>query len=200
MVFGDSNACRPGYGRHCWPAMLQRNSGNRLRVINESVDGRTTRYDVGECNGLVVVEEKIEKSSPLEFVLIALGTNDVKTKYGHPDAADVVDGLDKIVSIVKSGNSGARPILLTPPPLGNVTSGDLAGAQDRIPPVVQEYRRYATTQHIPIIDLYSVMDADTDLEPDGVHLNTSGRSRVAGIVRGNLLSLRAEPPGFLTSK
>jgi lysophospholipase L1-like esterase len=144
-----------------------------------------------------VIEKKIEKSSPVEFVLIALGTNDVKTKYGPPDAADVVDGIDKMVSIIKSGNSGARPILLTPPPLGNVTSGDLAGAQDRIPPVVEEYRCYATTQHIPIIDLYSVMNADTDLEPDGVHLNHSGRTKFTVMLWDNLQGVyqHVEPAG-----
>ena len=77
--------------------MLQRNSGNRLQVINESVDGRTTQYDTGECKGLAVIEKKISNANPIEFVLIALGTNDIKTKYGPPDAAEVVEGIDKIL-------------------------------------------------------------------------------------------------------
>ena len=186
MVFGDSNAYRPGNGNNCWPALLQRKSGNRLKVINESYDGRTTQYDTGQCNGLRVIAKKIVKANPIEFVLIALGTNDVKSKYGPPDAAEVVQGIDEIVKIMKKCNSSTKPILLTPPPLGNVASGDLAGGQDRIPPVVAEYRRYANTQNIPIIDLYSTIDINVDLEPDCIHLSHSGRKKIADILWDNL--------------
>lgn len=118
--------------------------------------------------------------------IIALGTNDVKTKYGPPDAAEVVEGIDKIVKIIKRVNSGAKPIVLTPLPLGNVTSGDIVGAQDRIPPVVAEYRRYAATQNISIIDLYSTIDTDVDIKPDFVRLNHRGRWKIAVSLWDNL--------------
>ena len=186
MVFGDSNAYRPGNTEDCWPSMLQHEGRNNLWVINESCDGRTTQYDTGECNGLKVVEKKIRNAWPLEYVLVALGTNDVKDKYGPPGATEVVAGIAKIITIIKTTNGGAKPILLTPPPLGNVICGELAGAQDRIPPVVAEYHRYANTQNIPIVDLYSTIYRDGDLEPDFTHLNHVGRRKVANIVCGNL--------------
>lgn len=182
MVFGDSNACRPGKSRDCWPAMLQRLSGKTIWVINESCDGRTTRYDAGECNGLEVIEKKIRRAIPLDFVLLALGTNDVKFKYGPPNVAEVVAGIGEIIRIIKKTDSGLQPLLLSPPSLGKVTSGDLAGAQDRIPPLVAEYHRYSTTNNIPIIDLSLTVDPDADLEADRVHLNIRGRTKVATIV------------------
>ncbi len=186
MVFGDSNAYRPGNGSGSWPAILQRISGKTLWVINESCDGRTTRYDEGPCNGLKVIEKKIRRAAPLDYVIIALGTNDIKSKYGPPDAAEVVMGIDGLVKIIKKVHIGIQPLLLTPPPLGHVTTGDLAGAQDRIPPLVAEYHRYTSTNNIPVIDLYLAVDKDFDLEPDRIHLNVQGRRKVAATLWMNL--------------
>ena len=187
MVFGDSNAYRPGNGRNCWPAMLQRKSGNRLQVINESVDGRTTQYDTGECNGLAVIENKLSNARPLAYVLVALGTNDLKGQYGLPDEVGVVEGVEKIINIVTSVDDSIRPVLLTPPPLGNVTNGDLAGAKDRLETVVSGYRRLAASRKIALLDLFSILDTVKDLENDGVHLNARGRKTVANTVWDYLL-------------
>jgi lysophospholipase L1-like esterase len=187
MVFGDSNAYRPGNGRNCWPAMLQRKSGNRLQVINESVDGRTTQYDKGECNGLGVIEYKLSHVQPLAYVLVALGTNDIKDQYGLPDEVGVVEGVEKIVNIVTSVDDRIRPVLLTPPPLGNVTKDELAGAEDRLRSVVSGYRRLAASRKIALLDLFSILETDRDLENDGVHLNTRGRKTVANTVWDYLL-------------
>jgi lysophospholipase L1-like esterase len=186
MVFGDSNAYRPGNGNNCWPALLQRESGNRLKVINESYDGRTTRYDKGERNGLAVINAKIKNAQPLKIVLVALGTNDLKAIYGPPDTAEVVEGIARIVTVIKALDIDTKPILITPPPLGRTANGDLASAWNRIPPLVAQYRHYANMKNIPIINLCSIIVANGDLEPDSVHLNLIGRKKVADIVWDNL--------------
>jgi lysophospholipase L1-like esterase len=182
MVFGDSNAYRPGNGRDSWPEMLQRLSGKTLCVINESCDGRTTHYDTGERNGLKVIVKKIRRAVPLDCIMLALGTNDVKSKYGPPDVSHVVEGIDNIIQKITSYNAGATLILLTPPPLGNVTIGDLANAQGRIPPLAAAYRLFAEKNNILLIDIYKFADLATDLEPDSIHLNKSGRKKVADVV------------------
>ena len=187
MVFGDSNAYRPGNGRNCWPAMLQRKSGYRLQVINESCDGRTTQYDTGECNGLGVIENKLSNARPLAYLLVALGTNDLKDQYSLPDEISVVEGVDKILNIVTSVDDSIRPVLMTPPPLGTVTNGDLAGAKDRLETVIPGYRRLAASRKIALLDLFSILDTAKDLENDGVHLNARGRKTVANTVWDYLL-------------
>jgi lysophospholipase L1-like esterase len=186
MVFGDSNAYRPGNGRDCWPAMIQGMSGKTLWVINESCDGRTTHYDSGTCNGLKIIEWKIRRALPLDLIIIALGTNDLKSKYGPPTAAEIVMGIDKMVEIINKQYKCIRILLVTPPSLGNVTIGELAGAQDRIPRLVTEYHSFAAVNNIPIVDLYQKVNTLTDLEPDCVHLNARGRRKVAGILWKNL--------------
>jgi lysophospholipase L1-like esterase len=179
MVFGDSNAYRPANGGDCWPAMLQRLSGETLWVINESCDGRTTRYDTGECNGLKVIENKIKGAGPLDGIILALGTNDIKSKYGPPDAADIVEGIEKIIQVTTRYSAGVTPVVLTPPPLGNVTSGELANAKGRIPSLAATYRLFGEKHNIPLIDIYETINIITDLEKDSTHLNVQGRKKIA---------------------
>ena len=186
MVFGDSNAFRPGDGKTSWPKLLEDKDPFHLNVFNESCDGRTTRYDSGECNGLSVIGKKLTEHPPFDYVVVMLGTNDVKTKYGPQSPAEIAEGMSRILDIIENHGRGAEPILLTPPPLGNVTSGELAGAQSRIPPVGVEYRFMAMNRGIRLIDIYSILEIRTDLESDMIHLNAIGRGIVANVVWNEL--------------
>ena len=186
MIFGDSNAYRPGDNKEAWPKLLEAKDSIHFNVFNESCDGRTTRYDIGECNGLSVITEKLSIHEPLEYVIVMLGTNDLKNKYGPPSPAGIAEGMSRIIESIEHQGNGAKPILLTPPPLGNVTSGELAGAQSRIPPVIAAYRLMAMNRHIRMVDIYSIMDINTDFESDMIHLNALGRQKIADAVFNNL--------------
>jgi lysophospholipase L1-like esterase len=186
MVFGDSNAYRPGSNKKSWPKLLEAKDPLHLNVFNESCDGRTTRYDIGECNGLNVIAEKLIAHKPLDYVVVVLGTNDVKNKYGPPSPAKIAEGMSRILEIVENHGGSAKPILLTPPPLGNVNSGELAGAQPRIPYVAVEYRRLSRNRNVQLIDIYSTLEVNTDLESDMIHLNAVGRKKIAKTVWANL--------------
>jgi lysophospholipase L1-like esterase len=179
MVFGDSNAYRPMNGRHCWPAMLQRISGGSLRVINESHDGRTTQFDSGKRNGLAVIASTLNHRWSVDWVLLALGTNDLKTKYGPLDAGNALDGVRQLIDLIVTAGDGARPVLLTPPPMGNSINNDLKGASERLPAMTQVYRQLAAKRRIPLIDIQPAINVTDDLEKDGVHLNARGRRKVA---------------------
>lgn len=193
MVFGDSNALRPDGDNPCWPALLEDKDPVHLNVFNESCDGRTTRYDTGGCNGLGVIGSKLVSHAPLDYVIIMLGTNDVKSQYGPPSTADIAHGLCQILDLIDAQGNGAEPILMTPPPLGNVISGELAGAQSRISPVAVEYRLLAMNRDIRLIDIHAILDSGTDLEPDKIHLNVVGRQKVADAVWVNLKDVTSPP-------
>jgi lysophospholipase L1-like esterase len=186
MVFGDSNAFRPASNKKTWPKLLEAKDPRYLNVFNESCDGRTTRYDTGECNGLSVIAEKLTAHKPLDYVVVVLGTNDVKNKYGPPRPAKITEGISRILEIIENHGGGAKPILLTPPPLGNVNSGELAGAQPRIPSVAVEYRRLSRNRNTRLIDIYSILEVSKDLESDLIHLNAVGKKKVAKAVWANL--------------
>jgi lysophospholipase L1-like esterase len=186
MVFGDSNSFRPGHDKESWPKLFEDKDPFHFTIFNESYDGRTTRYDSGECNGLGVINKKLMAHAPLDYVIVMLGTNDVKNKYGPPSPAEIADGMSRILEIIENHGGGAKPILLTPPPLGNVISGELAGAQPRIPSVVDEYRRLSINRDVRLIDIYSILEVSTDLESDMIHLSAVGRQKVTNSVSANL--------------
>jgi len=191
MVFGDSNAFRPGGGRTCWPVLLEDKDSDHLHVFNESCKGRTTQYDTGERNGLGVIRDKLAAYTPLDYVIVMLGTNDMKSQYGPPRAADIADGIDQILDFIDMQGNGIEPILLTPPPLGDVTSGELAGAQARIPHVAVAYRLLAMKRALRLVDIHAILDSHTDLEADRIHLNAVGRQKVADAVWANLQDVTA---------
>ena len=186
MAFGDSNTFLPDGGKTRWTVLLEDKAPGHFDVLNEGCDGRTTQYDTGERNGLSVIKNNLAGHAPLDYVILMLGTNDVKSQYGPPSADDIADGMIQILNSIKTWNGGAEPILTTPPPLGDVTSGDLAGAQSRIPPVAAKYRFLAMNRDIRLVDLNASVDSNTDLEPDQVHLNAAGRRKVADAVWANL--------------
>jgi lysophospholipase L1-like esterase len=191
MAFGNSNTFLPDGSNTRWTVLLEDKAPDHFDVFNEGCDGRTTQYDTGERNALSVIGNKMTGYAPLDYVILMLGTNDVKSQYGPPSADDIADGMRRILNSVEARNGGAEPILTTPPPLGDLASGDLAGAQSRIPPVAAKYRFLAMNRDIRLVDLNTIVDSSTDLEPDRVHLNAAGRRKVADAVWANLRDLTA---------
>jgi hypothetical protein len=70
--------------------------------------------------------------------------------------------------------------------MGNVISGELAGAQHRISSVVDDYRRLSRNRKVQLIDIFSMLEVNTDLESDMIHLNAVGRKKIANAVFINL--------------
>jgi lysophospholipase L1-like esterase len=182
LIFGDSNAFRPGDSDTCWPALLESKDPIHLNVFNESSDGRTTRYGIGEQNGLGVIGSKLAAHAPLNYVIVMLGTNDVKRQYGPPSAAEIAHGMSQILDLIGAQGNDTKPVILTPPPLGHITSGDLAGAQSRISRVAAKYRSLARKRGLYLVDLNVLLDSSTDLMPDKTHLNAVGRQKVADAI------------------
>lgn len=189
LVIGDSNAFRPCGGEKSWPGLLKQKDPAHLEIFNESCDGRTTRYENGELNSLHVIKNLLSKYLPLDCVVIAVGTNDVKEKYGPPSLREITDGACRLLNIIVQHGNGAEPILLTPPKLGKIATGELSFAQQRISSLAAEYGRIAEKQNIRHIDVFSIIDIATDLEPDLIHLNAFGRKKIANAVWTCLKSL-----------
>src|SRR2546428_11925378 len=70
-----------------WPGVMERTlfeSGKDVRVVEDCLNGRRTAfedpYKPGR-NGLVGLEQRIEINSPLELVILMLGTNDFQSTH-----------------------------------------------------------------------------------------------------------------------
>ncbi len=140
-----------------------------------------------------VIRNKLKANCPLDYVIIMLGTNDVKNIYGPPGISDISDGMSKILDIIATEDDSIEPIVVTPPPLGNVTSGDLTGARSLIPLIVKEFRLLAMNYDIRLTDVNGIIDIKSDLEPDRVHINDLGRKKVSNAVWENLQNVTSPP-------
>jgi lysophospholipase L1-like esterase len=90
LVYGDSNTWGSGAfgGRYemkrQWPNILQRLLGDNYEVIQEGVCGRIAgNHNTEEPykNGRIGFEIAMHAHMPVDCVVVALGTNDIKDKY-----------------------------------------------------------------------------------------------------------------------
>jgi len=131
LAYGDSltfGANAETQGRHPyenrWPTILEAGLGDKARVIAEGLGGRTTVFDdfssAADRNGATVLPTLLASHSPLDLVIIFLGTNDLKV-YLNGTAFGAAMGVKRLVEIVRShpyGNSYAVPkVMIVSPPL-----------------------------------------------------------------------------------
>lgn len=91
LVYGDSNTWgdwalhRGRYATHeQWPNIFQKKLGNAYEVIQEGLCGRIAGdHDSLDLhrNGRRGYEIALRSASPFDYLVVALGTNDVKDKY-----------------------------------------------------------------------------------------------------------------------
>jgi len=182
MVYGDSNSFRPDGTEKSWPGILQDKNRSYLKVFNESRDGRTIGRDTGQYKGLSDIKHHLNANKFLDYVIFMLGTNDLKIKYGPATPQRIIRDMRNLIATVKSHGGDVKPILLTPTPMGIVSAGQLANAHSRAKQLAVGYRKLAFELDIPLVDIYSTLSIDTDLEDDMIHINSNGRQKVAHAV------------------
>jgi lysophospholipase L1-like esterase len=126
LLFGDSNTWgyNPDTGGRInyhdrWTTKLQElfelgKHAEQFEFIVEGLNGRTTVISdpvIGEngeydCNGRIILNTLLHSHKPLSVVVIALGTNDLRSKY-NCSPHDVVDGIRVLVrDVQKATNIG----------------------------------------------------------------------------------------------
>lgn len=105
LIFGDSNTyghdpVGPRYGESVrWPCKLQQLLGPNVRIIEEGLCGRTCVTDdpaVPGRRGLDYLFPCLMSHSPLDTLVIMLGTNDTKEPFGL-SAELIAHGLGELL-------------------------------------------------------------------------------------------------------
>ena len=132
LCFGDSNTW--GYmvtgGRFPeevrWPMRLQALLGDGYTVIEEGFNGRTTVFDDpiegGHKSGLIYLPPCVMSHSPLDLILIMLGTNDLKKRFGMTGFT-IGGGITQLIKAARTYAMNAEGIppkilIVCPPPVG----------------------------------------------------------------------------------
>ena len=107
VCFGDSNThgyCAMTGGRfdetRRWCCLLQERLGEDFLIIEEGLSGRTTCFDdpIHEgLSGLDYIYPCLMSHEPVDLLIIMLGTNDTKERFGS-SAACIALGLKRLIA------------------------------------------------------------------------------------------------------
>ena len=137
LVYGDSNTHGTPpmphldfEGRHPpadrWPSVMASLLPD-WTVIPEGLPGRSTVHDDplegAHKNGLTVLPAIVESHTPLDLIIVKLGTNDLKARFNLP-AQDIAFGAGKLIDCIHRLAPAAAVLLIAPPPI--TESGCLA--------------------------------------------------------------------------
>lgn len=184
LCFGDSNiwgADPAGSGRFPaavrWTGVLAALLGPGYVVIEEGMRGRTTRLDdpmVPGGNGAAYLAPCLVTHQPLDLVILMLGGNDLKDRFGQ-SAADVGESIAHLLGLIRAtpaeGPSDRKPamLLVAPPRLGPRGSAFAAVYTQADPKSVAlgaTLAAVAAKAGIPFFDAGSVVEISGG---DGVH-------------------------------
>ena len=107
VCFGDSNThgyCAKTGGRfdenQRWTCLLQKKLGDQWLILEEGLSGRTTTFDdpIHEAlSGLDYIYPCLMSHEPVDLLIIMLGTNDTKERFGA-SAECIALGLKRLIS------------------------------------------------------------------------------------------------------
>jgi lysophospholipase L1-like esterase len=131
MCFGDSNTwgfipvSAERYDRQTrWTQVMASALGEQYEVVEEGMNGRTTVWDDpvdGLMSGLEYLKPCLISQKPLDKVLVMLGTNDLKDRFGvtAPEIAKSAGRLVRMIQSSDAGPNGSAPkvVLMAPPPI-----------------------------------------------------------------------------------
>ncbi|WP_063008141.1 GDSL-type esterase/lipase family protein [Nocardia kruczakiae] len=199
LCFGDSNTFgQPSEGRGRWPAdvrwtgQLQQVLGVGYSIIEEGLGGRTTDLDDpdrDDRNGRKYFQPCLRSHSPLDMVVIMLGNNDLKTKFGRDvgAVATALDGyIDDIEHAAWTRNGGAPAVLLVSPihvdpdQPGFAEQSSEYGVESvrKSRELAGAIRRVADERRALFVDAATVARSGTD----GVHLSRGSHQRLAELI------------------
>ncbi|CAH0536574.1 SGNH/GDSL hydrolase family protein [Vibrio marisflavi] len=205
LCFGDSLTW--GYNpsnsqRHAfdirWPGAMQNALGHSYRVIEAGLNGRTTVHDDPYINdeaqnGAKVLPIYLESNLPLDLVIIMLGTNDLKARFGS-SANEISQGVASLVRKTLSsgtGPSGKAPkvLLLSPPHIGRTEHfmDTIFDGQKQVSlELAKHYQVVAEFYQVDFLDTANFIEA---AKGEGIHLDEEANLALAKILADKVQSI-----------
>jgi len=176
-----------------WPGILENNLnklGKDIRVIEDCLNGRRTMYEDpirSGRNGLEGLSQRIEINSPLELVILMLGTNDFQANHEHT-AQDAAKGMKALINEIRQtslepGMLMPEILVIAPPPISE-PKGDIAikfkDGNKKCIGLSEAYEELCIEQKCSFFDAGKIT---TSSKVDGVHFDLDQH-----LVFGNAIS------------
>ena len=199
LCFGDSNTyglkpewIKGDFGRHDentrWPGKMRNLLGDEYRVIEEGQCGRTTVFEDPTFpmkSGINYLRPCIESHTPLDLIIIMLGTNDTKGMF-NASAAEISAGLGRLLTTAKDpsvymGGPVPQVLVAVPVPLGEVATTLPDGITtmemvEKSRALAARYENTAKMHGCEFIDLGKVAETAPF---EGVHITAEGHAKIA---------------------
>jgi lysophospholipase L1-like esterase len=203
LCFGDSNTWGfvPGTGERYradvrWPGVLREALGADYWVIEEGLNGRTTIWDdpagVGR-NGQTYLPPCLQTHRPLDAVILFLGLNDLKPKFGATAEA-IADGACTQIGLIRQSGAGIgggspRILVISPPRIGRLTgyADQFDGAQANSARLAACLAAVARQHGCEFLDISEVISAS---DIDGIHLDADAHRTLGMAVADQIQSMR----------
>ncbi len=196
MCFGDSNThgtvalqrigdqARFAHADR-WPSIMAAELGGAFNVIPEGLPGRTTVFsdpvEGAHMNGMTVLPALLATHRPIDLVIVMLGTNDTKKRFGL-SAFDIALGVENIAAFIRQSQAGpdkSAPALLLAAPVPVLEAGFLAplfeGAERTSRELAPLIEQVAVRQQAGFVDLGKVASVDPT---DGIHLTPEAHQAI----------------------
>jgi len=211
VCFGDSNThgycadprdCADGGDRfnenERWTKLLQKHLGEDYLVIEEGLSGRTTVFPDPlheSMSGLDSIYSCLMSHEPVELLIVMLGTNDTKERFGASPACIGI-GMERLLTKAKNimaWKDGKPNILLVCPPhigeglyshpFGESMGNGCPEKSRRLAPF---YREIAERLGFAFLDAEGVAEFN---KLDCMHLTRKGHSQLAEKLSGMVKEL-----------
>lgn len=189
-----------------WPGVMEialNAAGQPVRVIEDCLNGRRTVWDdpyKPGRNGLEGLAQRIEIHSPLDLVVLMLGTNDFQSMHDHK-AWHSSQGLAALIGAIRQApiepGMPVPPILAVVPPPLQTPRGPIApkfaDGERKCVGLAEAYAEVCTAMACHYFDAASVT---TSSVVDGVHLDADQHGilgKALSCVVSDLLSTSPSP-------
>ncbi|MEO0380729.1 MAG: SGNH/GDSL hydrolase family protein [Pseudomonadota bacterium] len=168
-----------------WPTVMAGALGPDWEVIAEGHPGRTSVFEDPiegiHKSGVRALPALLESHRPLDLVVIMLGTNDLKARFGL-STNDIALGIERLGQEVARSDSGPNrsvPQVMLVAPVCVIEAGCLAeifaGATEKSAALPQRMEQIATANGFGFVDTNAVARIDP---VDGIHLSADSHAAI----------------------
>ena len=180
-----------------WPGVIQAELGSGRHVIEEGLSGRTTVRDdpvEGEHkNRRRYLKPCLQSHTPVDLLIITLGTNDLKRRYNQP-APEVAIGIGCLFLDTRelgTGPGGKMPgiMIVAPPPMHDDLKEwhqSFDGAPARSRELALAFEIIADSLEVHFFDAASVCTCDP---VDGFHLSAEARAALGAALAREIVGI-----------
>jgi len=180
-----------------WPGIVAAELGAGFEIIEEGLPGRTTVHDDPiegiHKNGKTYLLPCLESHWPLDVVIIALGVNDLKARFGVR-SSDIAAGVGVLIDTVKNAPvfNGKPPkilVLAAAPILETGWLGEMfAGGEEKSHALAEHLEAISTARQVAFFNIGAVAHVSPI---DGIHFDATEHRAIGLAVAHQLKAIIA---------